>query len=247
MRFSVVVGLVAPCCLVAACGSAGSGSGSLSSGSLSGESALEILALTTTAITANGFSFHFIDVSRVGLKTTTLTGTDTAAGSEQTLSGSVPALTVERRSDGTVFVRGAAEALQSALGLSQTTATSNAGKWIELQSGDTPYSAVTAALGPKQELDAFVPVAPYVLDAPQHYHGRTVVGVSGKARASAGNGTGHVVTLYVPTEPPYTPVGATLTFGTGSGAGVEAVIFNSWGQRIDPPVPTAAVSFSSLG
>lgn len=100
MRFSVVAGLVAPCCLVAACGSSGP-----SAGSLSGESPLEILALTTTAITANGFSFHFIDVSDVGAKTTTLTGTDTAAGSEQTLSGAVPALTVERRSDGTVFVR----------------------------------------------------------------------------------------------------------------------------------------------
>lgn len=106
---------------------------------------------------------------------------------------------------------------------------------------------MTAALDPKSELDAYVPLAPYVLDAPRQFHGRTVVGVTGKARASAGNGTGHVVTLYVPTEPPYTPVGATLTFGSGAGAGVEAVIFNNWGQRIDPTVPTGAVAFSSLG
>jgi hypothetical protein len=214
---------------------------------LAGESAQEILALTTTAITANGFSFHFIDESRVGSKTTTLTGDDTAAGADQTLSGSVPALTVERRTDGSVFVKGAAAALESALGLSQPTADANTGKWITLQSGDIPYGAVTAALAPKDELDTFVPVAPYVLDTPREFHGRTVVGVSGKARASAANGAGHVVTLYVPTESPYTPVGATLTFGSGSGAGVEAVVFDRWGQRVDPPVPTGAVPFSSLG
>jgi hypothetical protein len=242
MRFSIVVGLVAPCCLVAACGSSGP-----SAGSLSGESPLEILALTTTAITANGFSFHFVDVSSVGSRTTTLTGDDTAAGATQTLTGDVPSLTVERRTDGSVFVLGQAEALQNALGLSQATATTQVGKWIELQASDAPYSAVTAALNPKNELDTFVPAAPFTLQAPRAFHGRTVVGVSGTARASAANGKGHVVTLYVPTEPPYTPVGATLTFGTGSSAGVEAVIFNRWGQRVDPPVRTGAVAFSSLG
>jgi hypothetical protein len=242
MRFSVVVGLVAPCCLLAACGGSGP-----SAGSLSGESPQEILALTTTAITVTDFSFHFVDVSSVGSRTTTLTGDDTAAGATQTLTGDVPSLTVDRRTDGSVFVRGQAEALQSALGLSQATAATNAGKWIELQSSDAPYSAVTAALAPKNELDTFVPVAPFTVDAPRSYHGRTVVGVSGTARASAANGKGHVVTLYVPTEPPYTPVGATLTFGSGSSAGVEAVIFDRWGQRIDPPVPSGAVPFSSLG
>jgi hypothetical protein len=243
MRLTLLAGLVAPCLLAAACGSSGPGFGSLN-----GESPTEILALTTTAITADGFSFHFVDVSRVGAKTTTLTGTDTAAGSDQTLSGSTPSLEVEQRADGSVFVRGAATALQAALGLTSSTATSNAGKWISLQPGDTPYQTVTAALGPKQELDEFVPIAPFTLDAPRVYRGRTVVGVSGSARASAAGGAkGNVVTLYVPTEPPYTPVGATLTFGSGSSAGVEAVVFDRWGQRIDPPVPSGAVAFSSLG
>jgi hypothetical protein len=241
MRFSVVVGFVAPCCLVAACGSSGP-----SSGSLSGKSPRKILALTTTAITAADSSFHFVDESRVGSKTTTLTGDDTATGATQSLTGDVAALTVERRADGSVFVEGAAEALQNALGLSQATATAQAGKWIELQSGDAPYSAVTAALAPKNELNTFVPLAPLTLGAPRSFHGRTVIGVSGTAPASAANGKGHVVTLYVRTEAPYTPVGATLTFGSGSSAGVEAVVFDRWGQRVDPPAPTGAVLFSSL-
>jgi len=241
MRFSLLAGLVAPCCLAAACGNS-----SPSFGSLNGESPQEILALTTTAITANGFSFHFVDESRVGSKTTTLVGDDTAAGADQTLSGSAPALEAERRSDGNVYVRGATAALESALGLAPATALANAGRWIALQSGDAPYGAVTAALAPKQELNTFVPEAPYTIEAPRQFHGRTVVGVSGRARASAANGAAHIVTLYVPTESPYTPVGATLTFGSGSGTGVEAVVFNKWGQRIDPPAPTGAVAFSSL-
>jgi hypothetical protein len=241
MRFSVVVAFVAPCCLVAACGSSGP-----TAGSLSGKSAHEILSLTDAAIKTSDSSFHFVDESQVGSKTTTLTGDDTAAGATQTLSGDVSALTVERRANGTVFVRGAAEALQNALGLSPATATAQAGKWIELRSGDAPYSAVTAALAPKNELDSFVPVAPFTLGAPRSFHGRTVIGVSGTAPASAANGEGHVVTLYIPTEAPYAPVGATLTFGTGTSAGAEAVVFNRWGQRVDPPVPAGAVLFSSL-
>jgi hypothetical protein len=244
MRFSLAAVVVASCLLLAGCGNSGSGS---SFGSLKGETPTEILALTTTAITTNGFSFHFIDQSTVGTRSSTLSGDDTAAGSDQTLSGSVSALTVERRSDGRVYVEGAAPALESSLGLSAATATANAGKWISLQPGDTPYQAVTAALAPKAELDAFIPLAPYTLVAPRQFHGRTVVGVSGRPPASAANGTGHLVTIFVPTHAPYTPVGATLTFGTGSGAGIEAVVFNRWGQRTDPAVPAGVVAYSSLG
>ena len=90
-----------------------------------------------------------------------------------------------------------------------------------------------------------MPTAPYTLEAPKAFHGRTVVGVAGRAWASAVNGTGLLATIYVPTEPPYTPVGATLTFGTGAAAGVEAVVFNHWGQRTNPPLPATVVAFSS--
>jgi hypothetical protein len=246
MRVSVIAGVIAPCCLLAACSSSGTNTGSLSAGSLSGNTPPEILALTTTAITATGFSFHFIDESRVGSMTTTLTGDDTAAGADQTLSGSAAALTVERQTDGHVFVKGAPSALQSALGLSAVTAGTEAGKWISLSSGDRPYGQVTAALDPQQELNTFVPTSPFTVEKPRRFHGRTVVGVTGKARSSAGAGSAHMVTLFVPTRAPFTPVGATLTFGNGSGAGVEAVVFDRWGQRIDPPTPSGVVAYSSL-
>lgn len=241
MRLSLLVGLVAPCCLAAACGSSGPGLGSLS-----GDSPTQILDLTTTAITADGFSFHFIDESRVGSKTTTLVGDDTAAGSDQVLSGTGSALAVERQTNATIFVRGAAGALRSALGLSATSAVAHAGEWISLQPGDAPYSNVLAALNPEDELDTYIPTSPYVLGTPREFHGRSVVGVSGPARSSVADGTGHTVTLYVPTEPPYTPVGATLTFGSGSGAGVEAVVFSRWGKRFNPPLPSSAIAYSSL-
>jgi len=241
MRLSLVMGLVAPCCLAAACGSSGP-----DYGSLQGDTPSEVLALTTTAISTDGSSFHFVDQSRVGSKTTTLTGDDTAAGSYQVLSGSGAALEVEQRADKSLFVRGAAGALVGALGLSPTAAAASAGKWISLQPADTPYTSVAGALDPQKELDVFVPTPPYTLKAPRAFHGRTVVGVAGKARTSAVNGTGLLATIYVPTEPPYTPVGATLTFGSGTTAGVEAVVFNDWGQRTNPPVPASVVAFSSL-
>ena len=85
-------------------------------------------------------------------------------------------------------------AIRYALCVRNHVATANAGKWISLQPGDTPYQAVTAALAPKAELDAFIPLAPYTLVAPRQFHGRTVVGVSGRPPASVANGTGHLDT-----------------------------------------------------
>jgi hypothetical protein len=240
VRWSLWAGLVAPCCLAAACGSTGPGTGSLS-----GKSPGEVLALATKAATADGFSFHFVDESRVGSKTTTLIGDDTKAGADQALSGSGSPLEVERTADGNLYVRGAADALEGALGLSATIAGAHAGAWISLQKADAPYSAVAATLEPQKEFDPFVPASPLHLEAPRQFHGRTVVGVSGSAPPSAG-GSGNVATLYVPTEPPYAPVGATLTFGTGTNRGNEAVVFGRWGQPFAPPAPTGALPFSSL-
>ncbi|HVC70606.1 MAG TPA: hypothetical protein VNC61_10185 [Acidimicrobiales bacterium] len=162
------------------------------------------------------------------------------------LSGSGSALEVERRSDRSVYFRGAAGALESALGLSPTIASANTGNWVALQPSDVPYSSVVAALDPQMELNTLVPSAPYTLEDPRTFHGRTVVGVAGKAQASAVNGTGLVATLYVPTEPPYTPVGGTLSFGSGTTAGVEAVVFSRWGRPQNPPAPATSVTFSSL-
>lgn len=241
MRFSLVVGLVAPCCLLTACGSSGP-----DLGSLQGDTPQEILALATTSITAKASSFHFIDQTRLGKKTTTLSGDDTDTGADQTLSGSGGALEVVRTADGTLFVRGAAGALVTALSLPQATATAKAGQWISLQSGDAPYSVVAVALDPAKELNSFMPTAPLQLESPRRFHGHTVVGVVGNAPTSAGNGSGGIATLYVPTESPYTPVGATLTYATNTGQADEAVVFDNWGKRINPAAPTGAVTYSSL-
>jgi hypothetical protein len=236
----VVLGLVAPLCLVPACGSSGA-----DLGSLTGKSPEQILGLASTAI-ASKKSFHFVDQSRVGKNTTTLTGNDSSAGADQTLSGVGAALEVVRIVGGAVFLRGAAGALVSALGLPQAIATANAGRWISLFSSDGPYAAVTASLDPQGELATYVPQGQLRLEGPRAFRGTTVVGVTGTAPASAVNGTGRAVTLYIPTEAPYTPVGATLTLGTGKSQGAEAVVFDHWGERINPAVPTGAVAYSSL-
>jgi len=190
------------------------------------------------------FSFHFVDQSRSGSKTTTLIGDDTTTGSIQSLSGAAAALAVVRTAGGTIYVKGSSPALQSALGLSSVTALTVAGKWLSLEASDQPYQSVAAALDPQKEIDSFTPAQPFTESNPRRFHDRMVVGISGPV--SGGTGATHTVTLYVPTEAPYTPVGATLTFGGGSSAGVEAVAFSHWGEQIHPSTPHPSVSFSSV-
>ena len=77
-------------------------------------------------------------------------------------------------------------------------------------------------------------------------HGRRVVGVSGMAPSTAANGTGKTRDLVVPTNPPYTPVGASLTYGSGSTRGLEVAVFGHWGEKILPTAPTGAIPYSTL-
>jgi hypothetical protein len=237
----MLLGLTATGCLVTSCGSSSNGFGSLS-----GKTPQQILTSAAEAIAADHDAFRFVDQSRVGHATTTVIGSDSDLTSEQTLSGAGAALQVERVTDGTIYLRGAAGALVSALGLSQAVATAYAGRWIFLSPSDGPYGPVNGTLNPLPEIDSFFPDPPYELESPRVFHGATVVGVIGHAPASAANGTGHALTLFVPTTAPHTPVGATLTFGTGASSGTEAVVFDHWGEAVQVTAPPAAVAYSTL-
>jgi hypothetical protein len=215
-------------------------------GALKGKTAATVLSLSQAAVTATASSFHFADETRVGSHVTTLSGYDTNDGADQILGGAAPSLEVLRTAAGGIFVRGAATALQASLNLSAAVAAAHTNSWISLVPGDAPYVTVANTLDPGQELNSFIPAAPLHLEGPRKLHGRTVLAVVGTAAATAANGAGHVATLYVPTKAPYTPVGATLTFGSGSEHGTEVVVFKEWGKRVDPATPTAAVAYSTL-
>jgi hypothetical protein len=199
-----------------------------------------------TAIAASHSSFSFVDESTVGSQTTKLTGDDSHAGADQTVSGSVATLEVVRTTRGNIYLRGAANVLHATLGIPPSTAAANSDHWIVLTPGDTPYSAVASTLEPQKELDSFYPRSPFQLDGPSQFHGRAVLGVKGIAATTAGNTGRHTAIIYVPITPPFSPVGATLTFGSGSGRGLEAVVFGRWGKVVHPPTPNGAVAYSSL-
>ena len=173
-----------PVVLAAACGS----SGSRIYGSLNGESPSEILALTTTAISVNGSSFHFVDQSRVGSKTTTLAGDDTAAGSYQVLSGSGAALEVVQQSGQEPVRAGCGGGdRRGALGLSPVG--DGQRRQVDLPpAGQTPLQVRWRERSiPQKELNIFVPMAPYTIQAPRGLprpHRRR--GGSGRARIISG-------------------------------------------------------------
>lgn len=243
MNRSFLAGLAVPCVLAAACGSSSTGPGT---GTLTGKDATEVLALAQAAMTAANQSFHFVDETKQGSSTVTLIGDDTSGGAHQTVEGSISALEVLRTASGGLYVRGASVALERALGLSTTVAAANAGKWISLQPDDAPYTTVAVALDPQKEIESYIPTAPLQLEKPRDFRGRVVIGVTGAAPSSAASGTGKTVTLYVPTKAPYTPLGATLSYGSGSTSGIEAVVFGDWGETINPSAPSGAVPYSSL-
>ncbi len=213
---------------------------------MTGKTPQQILSLSDAAVAKAHSSFHFIDESRLQSQDTILSGYDTAQGAAQRLTSGAEELSVERTATGVLYVRGTAGALEKALGLPVAVAESETKTWIAVQAADAPYAVVAGALVAKQELGYFRPQSPLHLRGPVSFHGRSVLALSGRAVRAAGGGAGDTATLYVPTKAPYTPVGATLTFGSGSNQGSEAIVFNQWGTSTSPTVPAGAVAFSSV-
>ncbi len=155
MRRSVLFALAIVCCLSSACGSTSTSSTT----SLESKSPAAILALAQKAINDAHWSFRFQDETRVGNSATTITGDESATTAVQSLSGSLPTLEITRTADGDIYLHGNANALVSALGLSQAAAAANAGHWIALTPGDAPYAKVAGTLEPQDEVDPYLPQA----------------------------------------------------------------------------------------
>jgi hypothetical protein len=237
----VLAGLLIPCFVAGACGGASDGAGSLS-----GHTPPQVLNLATRAMAAQKSSFHFVDESRVGSQIIYLRGYDTGSGAEQLVSGAAPELEVERTAAGRLFVRGEAAALEDSLNLSKATAALYTNRWISLQRTDSPYASVASALEPRQEINSYLPVANLTLHGPLQFHGHSVLAVRGAAGAAVAKGTAHTATIYVAAQSPHTAVGATLTFGSGAGQGMEAAVFTEWGKQDSPAAPTASVAYSTV-
>ncbi|MFZ0667129.1 MAG: hypothetical protein WAM97_15365 [Acidimicrobiales bacterium] len=212
-----------------------------SAGGLSGESANQIIDAAQAAMGREA-SFHFADVTGSGSKAQTLSGEAGQGEAEQSLIDPDGDLFV-RQVDSAIYLRGSADVLVSALGLSSTTAAQYAGKWIEITSKEVPYETVAKTLLPTSEVTPYVPVSGLTVGAPRVLGGHDVVPVSGQSESSNGNTA--VATLYVSTSAPYLPLDGTLK-GTGSEKNDTEESTFRWAGKVSVPAPSGAVAYSSL-
>jgi hypothetical protein len=172
-----------------------------------------------------------------------LTGYYSGGNASQTLVGPDGELNVLSIGK-TAYLKGGAAVLKDALKLSSPIANANAGKWIEMTQGDTPYETVLKTLLPASELTPYIPVSGFKVGSATTLHGYTVVPVSGTAEST--NGAVADATLFVSTSSPYLPISGSLT-GTGDESGNTELAVFSWGKAIPHQnAPTSSVSYSSL-
>jgi hypothetical protein len=205
----------------------------------------DLLHTSTSAAEATG-SVHFAEVTRQGSTTQSLVGALSAPAAWETLVTGGSRFEV-RLTGGVVYVRGPAAVLESALGLSRTAATANAGNWISVQSGDAPYSPVVQALSLEGELDPYVPGEPGLHQgATVHVHGHAATPVTGTPSVTVSQGNAGVVTLFVATESPHLPLGGTLVLQKGKVRASRVVAYTNWGKPVTVSAPSGAVPYSSI-
>jgi hypothetical protein len=235
MRRIPVVLILLVSTLAAACGGS-------SAGALSGKSPSQVLALAQQAATQEG-AFHFVDQTKAGKDTETLAGDVSNPNGQELLTNLNGSLEV-RLVGPDVYVRGSAASLTLSLKYPSSLAKQYAGKWISLDSSDPPFSSFAGAILPSAELQDYIPAGDLVLGKPTTLRKQAVLPVSGTAPAVAG-GKG-IATLYVSATAPFVPVGGALIgIGTQS-ADNEAVAFTAWGEKVDFPVPSPVVAYSSI-
>jgi hypothetical protein len=152
--------------------------------------------------------------------------------------------------DQVVYVRAAASVLEHAVGLSASTATAYAGKWISLHEGDADYQAIVNSLSPTQAIEEFVPQEPDLRVAGAASVGsRGAVAVSGSPSGQVQGGATATSTLFVSTRAPYLPISSTIVVRNAAGRSEErlASVYGKYNQRVDPIAPQGATPISSLG
>lgn len=228
----------------AACGSSGP-----SEGALAGKSAT---AVTSTSIQAyhKQRSVQFLTKTVAGKDTTILVGATSISGdaSETVTTNGDPvidAIVV----DHVAYVRTTQAVLQQTFGLSSSAASSYAGKWISMTTGDATYQNVVNSLTPTQAITQFVPEDPHLrIAGATSIGGKGVVAVAGSSAGGAADGATSTSTLFVSTTAPYLPLSATVVVKSAAGKNEERIasVYGKWNERVDPIAPKGATPISSI-
>ncbi len=239
MAIGALIGLALA---AAACGSSGSTSGATS---INGTSAVQLLKQGEAAADAAG-SMHFVDQSRQGHTVQSVVGAVSAPTAEETLTGGSAPLQVALIS-GVIYIRGSASVLQSALGLSSSVASANAGKWISIAPGDAPFSSLSQSLTVRQELNQYTPSTKKPVTVRSvTLHGHPAYELSGAPSASLTSGATGQSALFVSTQGDHLPLGGALDLKKGTQSLSEVAVFSNWGTPIKLTAPSGAVAYSSI-
>lgn len=234
-RFTLIAGLGLVAVLAASCSS------SPSTGSASTKA---LLTKSQTAVTKAG-SVHFVDVTKIGSKSETLTGDIGPTNSQEVLTVGGSIVLQVRLVQGTVYIETtAASVLQSALSLSSTTATAMTGKWISLTSTDAPASSITQSLTVSAALGIYYPKPAAAVTLPtKTVSGVTVIPIT--ADSTPTTKTTETTTLFI-AQSTTLPVTATLSAKSGSTTENKQAVFTQWGETVTVIAPVGATPYSSL-
>ena len=208
-------------------------------------SAAALLKQSLDAADAVG-SVHLAEKTTGGTRTQRLVGSLSAPAAAESLGGDVPPLSVELVG-GTIYVSGGSSALESALQLTAAEVKTAAGKWIAVQSADSPYASLAQSLTLTSILDAFTPAGRGLHLGKKTKVGRVnVIPIVGAPNGSLARGTSGSTALFVSTKAPHLPVGASIVLANQSSRVTQLVIFTAWGAPVKLTPPASSISFSTL-
>lgn len=141
-------------------------------------------------------------------------------------TGHVTVILLARRA----YVRGDAFTLMNFMGMSKSTAKSDAGKWLLLTPADSGYATVAAGITISDNMDELRPGGKLALVAPRTISGQRVTGVSGTMTVG---GKKVVDTVYARSTGKALPVAEVATRG---GQRVTAT-FSRWNERLSLSAP----------
>jgi hypothetical protein len=215
-----------------------------SSSSSSSADAAKLITKTQKAV-QKASSVHFVDVTRVGKGTETLTGDIASSEAQEVLVVNSQVALQVRLVSGTVYLQtSATNVLQNSLGMTADEATASTGKWISLGSSDAPTSGIISSLSINQALGIYYPKSSAATILPTKTIAKvTVIPIT--SNSTPATKTTESTTLYVNAANSL-PAAATLTAKQGSTTEIKQAAFNHWGEPISVTAPTGAVSYASI-
>jgi len=239
------LGIVLVVTILAACGS-NSSKNAVPAKGFSGKSTSGMLTLATSVANARG-SVHIVATESTGGMTGESVYDIARDHGKQIVSGGSQGNSTILIVSGVAYLQGDANFLQNSLGLSASSASTYAGRWIAFRSSDTGYRQVVRGDTLPSALTEATPTGSLTLTKATTADGVRVVGISGglPAQATQAGATGSQV-LYVSETSPHLPVEVVVHESQDAQSGTSIVAFSNWGEVVSVAAPSSSIPVSSI-